>query len=190
MAHSQTSRFSLIGGIGETTPLNTPSPTIFNAPGVNTDDCANLIANYQGILVPGNDLSTPTCIKNARSNTPYNYVAYTQQRRTNFLFKWGVGGRFTHIYPAAADGGKPYSGILDITLGQDQSVTAGSTKHAVFKIDGQYPLLLGNSSMLYIFGSSSVRLHANQDDATITLSTVQSGEIGRASCRERVLMPV
>ena len=179
LPNSQSSRVSFIAGIGETTPLNTVTPTIFNAPAYLSDDCTNLI-NQNPVLVSGASLSTPACLQNAAaagtsSAAEYKYVAYVQQKRTNFFFKYGVGGRFTHVYPAGTNGGKPYAGMLDITMGQDQSVTGGSTKHVVFKIDGQYPLLLGSSSMLYIFGSSSVRLHANKNDPTITLSTVQTG---------------
>lgn len=173
----QVSRFSLIGGIGETTPLTTPSPAILNVPAYNTTDCTNLISRYIGSTTPltsGANLPTPACLENpipASAPTAYKYIAYTQQRRTNFLFKWGGGIRFTHIYPAKATGGSPYSGMLDLTLGQDQTITGGALSGVVFKMDAQYPLPFSSLSAIYFFGSTSVRIARNQNDPTITMTS-------------------
>lgn len=169
-ANGQTSRFSLIAGIGETTPLTTANPTFFAAPLYQSVDCTNFLAINPG-LTPGDGVSN-SCVKNSLNNTPYTDLAYTQQKRSNFLFKWGVGARFTHIYPPRGDGGVPYAGMLDLTLGQDQSVTGGRTQGVVFRMDAQYPIPFQALSFLYVYGSSSIRLGGNQNDLTVNLGAL------------------
>lgn len=169
-ANGQSARFSLIAGMGETTPLSTATPTVFAAPIYQSIDCTNFLLQNPN-LTPG-DTTTMTCVKNPTSQTGYTAIAYTQQKRTNFLFKWGAGARFTRVYPARGEGGVPYAGMLDLTLGQDQSVTGGRTRGVVFRVDAQYPLPFQALSFLYVFGSSSVRLGKNQIDPIINLGTL------------------
>ncbi len=171
-ANGQSSRFSLIAGMGETTPLSTAAPTVFAAPIYQSIDCTNFLIQNP-TLTPGN-ANTMTCVMNPLSQTGYTAIAYTQQKRTNFLFKWGAGARFTRVYPARGAGGVPYAGMLDLTLGQDQSVTGGMTKGIVFRVDAQYPIPFQALSFLYVFGSSSVRLGKNQNDTTVNLGTLIS----------------
>jgi len=175
-APTATTRVSFIGGIGETTPLNTANPTIFNAPGVNTQDCTNLLAQYPGVLFSGARLSKPACLENPASKTAYDYVAYTQQKRTGFLFKYGGGIRFARVGLPQSQGGPLAPFMLDATLGQDESITKGKLWGPVFRLDGQYPFPIPSlASFLYIFGSSSVRLRSSQNLPTINLATPQSG---------------
>jgi len=175
-----TTRFSLIGDLGETTPLSTANPTIFNAPAPNTTDCANLIGNINQMSSPppltsGNGLTPPTCLENPASQMPYNYVAYTQQKRSGFLAKYGAGVRFSQVSLPKTAGPSPYAGMLDATLGQDDTITGGKLHKLVFRLDGQYPIPLGTlSSYLYIFGSSSIKIAPNKDLPTINLGVVQS----------------
>jgi hypothetical protein len=164
-----TSRISLIAGIGETTPLNTATPSIFNAPAATTAECANFL-HENLTLTSGSSLSTPGCIENTAAGAAYKYIAYTQQKRTDFFFKYGAGVRLSRVFPARGSGGSPYADLLDITLGQDQSITGGKTAGMVFRLDGQYALPYGSLSSIYFFGSSSVRLRENQNLTTITLA--------------------
>jgi hypothetical protein len=64
--------------------------------------------------------------------------------------------------------------MLDLTLGQDQSVTGGITHGVVFRIDAQYPIPFQALSFLYVYGSSSVRLGGNQNDLSANLATLPS----------------
>jgi hypothetical protein len=147
---SYTTRFSFIGGIGETTPLTANTQLLtFNAPAVNTPDCTQLLNLFKTHLYADTDPSQNACIRNPATKTAYQYVAFTSQDRSNFLFKYGGGFRYTQIYAPKTPGTSPYSGMLDVTMGQDESVTAGRMHGAVFKVDGQTPFPYGNLSFTW-----------------------------------------
>ena len=171
-------RLSFIAGAGATTPLDSSQVTInYNAPPPATTECAQLVqrfgqkSGYVPYLVANpNQGSTGSCIYNPVSGTPYKFVSFANQNRTNFLFKWGMGGRLTHVYPAK--GTFPsYSGSIDFGVGQDASVTGGAASGWVGKIDAVYPLAFGGSSYLYVFGSAAMRFKANQQYPPLILST-------------------
>ena len=163
-------RLSFIADLGATTPLYFNQVTItYNAPPPATTECAQLVqrfgqnSKYIPYLVAYlNQGSTGSCIYNPVSGTVYNFVSFANQNRSNFLFKWGMGGCFTHVYPAKGTA-PSYSGSVDFGVGQDASVTGGVASCWVGKIDAVYPLAFGGSSYLYVFGSAEMRFKRNQE---------------------------
>ncbi len=173
---SYTTRVSFIGGIGETTPLTANTQLLtFNSPAANTPDCTQLLNLFKTQLYADTDTTQNACIWNPATKTAYQYVAFTSQDRSNFLFKYGGGFRYSQIYAPKTPGTSPYSGILDVTLGQDETVTGGRMHGAIFKVDGQTPFPYGNLSFIYFFGSASIRLVGNQTFAPLVLATPQGG---------------
>jgi hypothetical protein len=169
------SRVSLVAGVGATTPLSSGTVTVsYAVPPPQTAECEQLLATYGAgsKLGPNPYLfknpSQLSCIWNPANGTPYNFISFANQNRSNFLFKWGAGGRFTHVY--AAKGNTPsYSGSLDVLVGQDSSVTGGKVSGWVFKLDGVYPMPY-TGSILYVFGSAAMRFKHNQDFAPLILA--------------------
>jgi hypothetical protein len=146
------------------------------APQPNTPDCTTLQQRYANKFSPDTNASQKACIWNPLTQTPYNYIAFVSQDRSSFFSKYGAGLRLTHIYaPARADAGVTqqtrHASVLDLVLGQDESVTGGGLKGAVFKIDGRYPFPYGKLSYLYLFGTSETRLTSNTMAPPLTLAT-------------------
>jgi hypothetical protein len=134
-----------------------------------------LLNLFKTQLFADTDTTQNACIWNPIAKTAYQYVAFTSQDRSNFLFKYGGGFRYTQIYAPKTPGTSPYSGMLDVTMGQDETVTGGRMHGAVFKVDGQTPFPYGNLSFIYFFGSASIRLIGNQTSAPLVLATPQGG---------------
>jgi hypothetical protein len=61
---------------------------------------------------------------------------------------------------------------VDVTMGQDASVTGGYLHGVVFKVDAILPIPTGSgSSWLYLFGSTYIRLQTNQNLSPLVLQT-------------------
>jgi hypothetical protein len=173
----ESTRISFFAALGETTPLTANTQLLtYTAPGQNTSECAQLTARYAPpLLFPDADPAQKSCIWNPLGKTPYKYIAFTAQDRSNFLFKYGGGIRLTHVYPNLDGGTRKYSGIIDLGLGQDESVTGGNLHGTVFKLDGQVPSPFPGTSLLYFFGSASMRLGGNRIFAPLTLAVPTAG---------------
>lgn len=174
---SAKSRISLIAGVGATTPLSSSSVTVsYAVPPPNTAECQQLIKQYGPntgnvpyLFANPNLPGTPqSCVYNPATGTPYNFISFANQNRSNFLFKWGAGGRFTHVFPARGTTPR-YTGSLDVAVGQDSSVTGGKVSGWVFKLDGVYPIPY-TGSFLYVFGSAAMRFTHNQNYAPLILA--------------------
>jgi hypothetical protein len=172
-----TSRVSLVAGAGATTPLSSNDIAVtYAAPDPNTTECAQLVNNFgpksgyvPHLVANPNQGAMGSCIYNPASGVPYKFISFSNENRSNFLFKWGAGARFTHAYPAK--GTSPgYSGSIDLTLGQDSTVTGGNAHGWVLKLDGVYPLTFGGSSLLYVFGSAAMRLAHDQEFPPLILA--------------------
>lgn len=173
-------RISFVAGIGATTPLTSNQIQYsFQAPPANSQQCIQLAAKYPTFLPNGS--TAPACkLINSVTNEAIGTIAFAAEDRTDFLVKYGGGFRFTHIYPAK--GTQPqYSGTLDLLVGQDQSTTGGKFHGVVFRIDGVYPLALGASSYLYLFGSASMKSTNNITSNPIVLSPTQSPSLPLAT---------
>ena len=182
-------RVSLVlgGGATSTLPANSIVST-FNAPALNSPECLAFAKRYPpspgvaGVYLNTNTTPT-TCLMNPldKSDTknpagyPISYVSFTNPDRSNFYGKYGAGFRVTRVYNATGPNSKPYSGSLDITLGQDQSMSAGRWWGPVLRADGVWPLALGSNSLFYVFGSAGMRTGNNANYPPIVLTTPASG---------------
>lgn len=170
------SHWSVIADFGATTPFSSQNVALtYVAPAPGTVECSTLVARFsaQSGYSPGLIAAPPgstTCLQGG-----YTDVAFSNQDRSNFLLKYGGGFRTT--YPFICAGGttaKPCSnsyGVLDLTFGQDESVTGGSLRSVVFKLDGVLPIPTGNASWLYVFGSAYLRLNRNQNLSPLILQS-------------------
>ena len=177
---SAISMVSLITGVGATTPLSSNSVTVsYAVPPPNTADCEQLIKTYGpntgNVPYLFKNPNQTSCIWNPVSGAPYSFISFANQNRSNFLFKWGVGGRLTHVYPAK-DKDPSYAGSLDVSVGQDSSVTGGKVSGWVFKLDGVYPIPF-TGSLLYVFGSAAMRFTHNQYYAPLILANATNAPV-------------
>ena len=172
---SKNARWALIGGFGLTTPLNSQTVAVtYVAPAPNTQECKTLTSRFtvQNGYAPGLTQAPPgstTCLAGG-----YTDVAFSNQDRSSFLIKYGGGFRTSNTFGCKTSGSDsggcaPSYGILDLTFGQDESVTRGLLRHVVFKMDGILPIPMGNASYVYLFGSAYIRLAKNQDLSPLIL---------------------
>jgi hypothetical protein len=171
--------WSFIAGLGATTPLSSQdTPITFVAPAPGTTECTELVNRFSSAngYTPSLSLNTAanpsTCLAGGYTN-----LAFSNQDRSSFLLKYGAGFRTTYPFKFAdCKGGTvnncaPADAALDITFGQDASVTRGYLRGVVLKLDGMLPLPTGNSSWLYLFGSAYMRLRKNVDLPPLLLQT-------------------
>jgi hypothetical protein len=174
--NGNTDRISLIGGVGATTPLTSGGIQYsLSAPTANSQQCVQLLNNspYSPLftnIATGSD----TCVIGDKSTkAKISTLSFSPVDRSNFLVKYGGGLRLTHIYPAK-NGQAPYSGGVDFLVGQDQEITGGKFHGVVFVINGVYPLALGSSSFLYLFGSASMKTTGNIFYPPLVLGSAQA----------------
>ncbi len=130
----------LIFGGGAITPL-TPKDTleVFSiAPGTLTDeDRARLEALYPQVIGK-------------------TEVAFVTADRDRFFRQYYAGFRLKTHYFNADDPPKPlarFPATLDITYGQNESVTGGRLRGGVIRLEGFYPLPYDQTRFLYLFGT-------------------------------------
>ena len=181
----KTTHWALIADFGAITPLSSQNvPVTFIAPAPGTQECTTLVNRFspQNGYNPGLALNTnpnpATCLAGGYTN-----VAFANQDRSNFLLKYAAGIRTWYKNPFDICSGQQEAGsqcpdayaAVDATFGQDSSVTGGLLKGVVFKVDGVLPIPTGNnSSWLYLFGSTYVRLRANQNLPPLILQSPAS----------------
>src|SRR4029077_7583707 len=124
--------WSFIAGLGATTPLSSQdTPITFVAPAPGTFECTELVRRFSSPeYYPSLSLNTATnpttCLAGGYTN-----LAFSNQDRSSFLLKYGAGFRTTYPFKFAdCNGGKdakcaPADAALDITFGQDASITRG-----------------------------------------------------------------
>ncbi|HEV2289724.1 MAG TPA: hypothetical protein VGR81_12300 [Candidatus Acidoferrales bacterium] len=156
------SHWAAILEFGATTPLSSQStPLTFVVPPAGTIECSTLVSRFspQNGYNPGLMASTTsgTCLQGG-----YTDIAFANQDRSNFLVKYAGGLRSTLKMPCQTGSAQnPCSdsyALLDMTLGQDETVSGGSPRGVVFKLDGELPLPVFSSSWLYLFGSVYMRV--------------------------------
>lgn len=174
--------WSLIAAFGAISPLSSQNtPLTFVAPNTGTVECTQLVQRFSPAAGynPGLSLNTAPNAKTCLAGG-YTDIAFANQDRSSFLLKYG--GGFRSIYPwkfgqcAKASDSKCSTAYaaLDATIGQDAAVTGGALHKLVFKLDGTLPIPTGNSSWLYLFGSSYIRLQRNQNLPPLILATPAS----------------
>ncbi len=161
---------SFIASAGATTPFSSQDVVLrFSIPPGGTRDCSTFLSKYPQ-LTPGTGAN---CVA-----PPTQFIALSNQDRSNFLLKWGIGLRTVTRFcrtkkensSDCADDDANERGIVDLTVGQDQAITGGIARHLVFKLDGVHPLPIGDAKILYLFGSVAMRFshNVNQDPLILT----------------------
>lgn len=164
--------WSFIADIGSTTPLSSQSVALtYKAPAPGTVECSTLTGRFTVAkgYAPGltqAPTGSTTCLAGG-----YTDVSFSNQDRSSFLRKWGVGVRSSAKFPCPYPNCPAAYGVLDITLGQDEAITRGLLRHFVFKMDGVLPISIKGSSLLYLFGSAYLRTSRNQDLSPLILMT-------------------
>lgn len=174
-SNGNTDRISLIGGVGATSPLSSSQIQYsLTAPTANSQGCFQLLNDSPYSYLFANGATAPGCsLVDKTTKNAINTLAFAPVDRSNFLIKYGAGFRLTHIYPAK-NGQASYSGSLDFIVGQDQQITGGKFHGVVLGVNGVYPLALGSSSLLYLFGSASMKTTGNQNYPPLILGTAQT----------------
>ena len=186
-------RLGFIGGFGATTPLSSNTTVVtYDVPPPNTAECQELVnrfgqnSGYMPYIVA--DPAQATCIYNPLTKAAYNYIAFSNQDRSNFLSKWGMGFRLERQFQQEEKTTKAL-GVLDIGVGQDETVTGGRLKGWVFKIDSVYPLPIG-TSLLYAFGSVSMRILPDKDLAPLILTVPQGKDTPTVPSTNVIVLPL
>lgn len=174
---NQRTTASVVIGWGATTPLSSQDViNKFTVPPAASQQCALLVSQFStangypaGLITRNPDSTSPQCLANG-----ITVIAFNPEQRDSFLRKYGAGIRTTFRYPEAQQDDKTWTcceyGIVDFTIGQDESITAGLLRHFVFRMDGVYPLKIGNSvGWLYLFGTAAIRLDRNKLANTLIL---------------------
>jgi hypothetical protein len=173
--NGNTERISFYGGAGATTPLTSNQLQYsLAAPPADSQQCFQLVGLYSTYLANGaNNTRTNCTLVNSLTRNSVTTVSFAAEGRSNFLTKYGAGVRLTNIYPAKGDQAA-YAGSVDLSMGQDQSITGGKFQGVVFRIDTVYPLALGSSPYLYLFGFAAMKTTRNMTSQPIILSTASS----------------
>ncbi len=138
-----------------------------------------------------NTLST-NCPNSGSSPTPaaacsYEYVGFVLPNRSRFERSWALGMRVKSFYFASGctqasidpkdvslrcqpEGTFP--GTLDVTLGQDESVTAGRLYGFVLTVSASYPI--PGLAWARVFGSAYLGLSKNENSPVLPLDPVSS----------------
>ncbi|HEV2711396.1 MAG TPA: hypothetical protein VGU67_14360 [Edaphobacter sp.] len=169
-------QLSLIAWAGTTTPLSSQNVAYtFKTPAVNTLECQQLLIKFTRATgySPGltADPSGKVCIANG--TTAVTDIAFANQDRTNFLFKWGAGIRTQAAVSCTTNRVDCIKALalLDVTVGQDATVTRGLVRHFLAKADGLLPIPTGNNTAyLYLFGSVYTRFTRNRNSAPLILA--------------------
>jgi hypothetical protein len=169
--------FNPIFGVGFTTPLNSQDVVLrYQVPDLNAFECQALFSPDRfgkELATRGITRTGATCLTGL-SNTAIQQIAFSNQDRSNFLGKWGVGIRTITRFKTE-DGKDPERGVVDVVFGQDATLTGGSMSRFVLKIDGVHPLPFSGESTkkyVYLFGSAGIRLTHNKNLDPLILQTV------------------
>jgi hypothetical protein len=137
-------------------------------------------------LVNTNDPTTTGTAPNTTTTyAPINNIGFSNQDRSAFLGKWFVGvrtiDRFRQKNAVACGDADPTRGIapcargvVDVLFGADASINKGLFRPWVFKVEAVHPLLIKDTSYLYIFGSFSVRMARDTTNLPLVL---QAGDV-------------
>lgn len=150
-------RFSLsiIGAVGAITPLSSQTPPqIFKV--------------------------NQTVIDRFPAAQGKEFIAFVAPERNRF-FRQYYGGLRIKTYFVKADADEEleniFPGIIDITFGQNESVTRGALRGGVVRLDGIYPIPFGDTAkgFIYAFGSVHMKLSKAQTNSTVILQVPDAG---------------
>lgn len=134
-----------IVGVGASNPLEPRATAQIFAKPTNQDDIKRL-EGIAGKPIPSN-------IEN---------IAFVSPDRQSFFRQWYAGFRVKTHYFKERDGklevvNRP-GAVFDFTVGQNEAVTGGVLHGMVLRLDGFYPLPVGDSSIFYLYGTSFINL--------------------------------
>lgn len=128
------------------------------------------------------DATTGAVTRTVTNADPITAIAFTNQDRSSFLLKWGVGLRNTYRWHGSGstrcssrsanddNGAEKTSGggtfingpcqrlIADLVFGQDQAITGGQFQHLVVKFELLYPI---RNSAVTLYAATANRLQKN-----------------------------
>ncbi len=171
------SHWAFIAGFGVTTPLSSQTVAVtYTAPPAGSVECTTLTNRFtvKNGYAPGLTMApagSSTCLSGG-----YTSIAFSNRDRSDFLVKYGAGFRTSNKFDDCKDSAPgttctPSFGVLDLTVGQDESITRGLLRHFVFKMDGILPIKTGSAAYVYLFGSAYIRLAKNQDLSPLILQS-------------------
>lgn len=167
-------------GAGFTTPLSSQDVVLrYLSPDFGTFECQALQSQTRfasDFARLGVKPGSTTCLVGPDGKTAITQIAFSNQDRSNFLGKWGVGIRTTTRFNNPDDEDHdPQRGTVDAVVGQDAIVTGGVMSGWVLKLDGVHPMPFGGTgskSYLYLFGSAEIRISHNKNLDPLILKTV------------------
>jgi hypothetical protein len=161
---------SLVLGFGAITPLNPQqSATLVD---VNLGDAQKLYQDVTGQALsacPASGTAPSNCVcpattpsTSATAPSCISTLALLSKDRARFMRQWFAGLRLkTHYFTSA---GIPISrppATLDVSIGQNEEVTAGHLSGFVLRMEGFYPLPFQQLHMIYLFGRAYLKISGN-----------------------------
>jgi len=207
-SHQKQTSLGVIAGGGFVTPLQVNSVSAsYVMPAFGTVECTELQSRLSGVLsnpvfagIKANTASTSTsCYSNTTTSTPtaVSTLVYAAPNQPNYFPKYFIGLRIVNRFAGASglkqcDEHNPCErGFVDFTLGQNASVSGGSLKHLIAGVDSIYPLPVPGLNFIYLFGSTSVRVHGlppGQSPLILTASPTSGSTTPPASPNPAVLV--
>jgi hypothetical protein len=160
-ASQERMQLGVVAGFGAISPLNpTESLEIFQTPPSTSPQYARFIQQFPG-------------------SKNFAYTGFTTPDRDRFYWEYGGGLRLTtHFFDnSGVQGAAP--AMVTYTLGQNQLVSGGLSRGLVQRLEGFFPLPLGerfaqNVSILYLFGRVEMRLAAPHQNTPFILAPAAS----------------
>jgi hypothetical protein len=195
---------SVIAGAGVATPFSSPDTDVtlqvnqsicdaFKAPpGATVSTTAGLVCTTSPgtppqaqLIVP--DPNDPTKVVNNQ------FISFFTPERSRFFRRYYGGLRLkTYFFSPDVRGDcnpkqkyrcdAPYDifpGIVDVTVGKDEAVTAGRLKHVLFRVEGVYPLPFVPG--LHVFGSIYSSFRGNSQGPPFNTFTITPPAAGAAN---------
>jgi len=117
------------------------------------------------------------------SSANFTYTGFVTPDRDKFFAEYGAGLRLTELFydSAGLQGTSP--AMVTYTLGQNQSVSGGISRGIVQRIEGFFPLPLGerfaeNVTTVYLFGRADLRIGAPHQTTPFILEPADASIAG------------
>jgi len=156
---------SLVAGFGAISPLNpVESLQIFATPPVGSPQRTPFLSQF-----PSSANST--------------YTGFTTPDRGRFYWEYGAGLRLTTLYFDKSDVQGVTPAMLTYSLGQNQVVSGGVSSGVVQRVEGFFPLPLGDRfaktiTTLYLFGRVDMRVARGKQSTPFILQPAPAGVNG------------
>jgi hypothetical protein len=148
----------LVGFFGANGAFSDPTTTarVFRAVPAGAPQFQNFVANFP-------EFADSVFRERAR------FVGLVPPDRERFYRQYGGGIRYTS-YDATRAYASP--AMFTATVGQDQMITHGRYHGPVFKVDAFYPLPMGDSSFIFLFGTANLAITKATNKTPIAMQLV------------------